>query len=372
LETRLREILTLHSRMYPRMEAADYIKLIYQNEFGPGHLKEEDAERYLREECATITAKDGSVPPQVEPIGNGLCRLYFGAELVSSGLLEVVARLVSTTAAARHGTQEAFENKLEVLKELSEGGVLPLPIGDLNAAITEYRAAGAPVPRHSDAYRSEYRPHYRVIKAAYGDFFPAFQAVQAQLNQKQTVIAAIDGRCGSGKTFLAQLLAEGFDCPILHMDDFFLTPEAKTPERLAQPGGNVDYERFWNEVLRPLIRGEAARFRPYDCGTGAYRPEVSVPPGGLVLVEGSYSQHPALRESYDLRFFLTCSAEEQAARLRRRCGEELLQRFRQEWIPLEEQYFAAFAPEQCANLVLDTTEFFHAVTVNSAAVQGKN
>lgn len=372
METALKEILTLHSQMYPRMEAADYIKLIYQNEFGPGHLKAADAEIYLREEYAAMTAEDRPLPPRVEPIGNGLCRLYFGAELAPSGLMEVVARLVSSTAAAHHGTEKAFEKKIEALEELAVEGILPLSPGELSVTIARYRAAGAPVPRHSDAYRSEYRPHYRVIKAAYGDFYPVFQAVQERMNRKQTLIAAIDGRCGSGKTFLARLLAEGFDCPVLHLDDFFLTPEAKTPERLAQPGGNVDYERFWNEVLRPLTRGEAARFRPYDCGTGAYRPEVIVPPGGLILVEGSYSQHPALWESYDLRIFLTCSPEEQTARLRRRCGEELLQRFRQEWIPLEERYFEAFAPDRQADLALDTTEFFHAAAFDSTVVPGKN
>ena len=371
METTLREILTLHSRMYPRMEAADFIKLIYQNEFGPGHLKAEDAESFLREECAAM-AVGRPLQPRVEPIGNGLCRLYFGADLASSGLAAVVARLVSSTAAAHHGTEAAFEKKLEMLEELAEDGILPLPPGDLSAAMARYRTAGAPVPRHSGVYRSEYQPHYRVMKAAYGDFYPVFQAVQEQMNRNQTLITAIDGRCGSGKTFLARLLAEGFDCPVLHLDDFFLTPEAKTPERLGQPGGNVDYERFGNEVLRPLTRGEAARFRPYDCGTGAYRPEVIVPPGGLILVEGSYSQHPALWDSYGLRIFLTCSPAEQTARLRRRCGEELLQRFRQEWIPLEERYFEAFAPDRQADLALDTTEFFHAAAFDSTVVPGKN
>ena len=34
----LENILTLHARRYPAMEAADYIKLLYQSEFGPGHM----------------------------------------------------------------------------------------------------------------------------------------------------------------------------------------------------------------------------------------------------------------------------------------------------------------------------------------------
>ena len=71
------------------------------------------------------------------------------------------------------------------------------------------------------------------------------------LTQKETVIVAIDGKCTSGKTTLASKLAEIYDCNVFHMDDFFLRPEQRTPERFAEVGGNVDYERFQEEVLHP-------------------------------------------------------------------------------------------------------------------------
>jgi hypothetical protein len=56
------------------------------------------------------------------------------------------------------------------------------------------------------------------------------------------------------------------------MDDFFLPFEQKTPERLAQPGGNADHERFAREVLGHLNRGEAFAYRRYDCGAGILSP----------------------------------------------------------------------------------------------------
>ena len=64
------------------------------------------------------------------------------------------------------------------------------------------------------------------------------------LEEKNFVIVAIDGKCTSGKTTLASQLAEIYDCNVFHMDDFFLRPEQRTPERFAEVGGNVDYERF--------------------------------------------------------------------------------------------------------------------------------
>jgi hypothetical protein len=36
------------------------------------------------------------------------------------------------------------------------------------------------------------------------------------------------------------------------MDDFFLRIEQRTPERMTEVGGNVDYERFLETVLFPV------------------------------------------------------------------------------------------------------------------------
>ena len=68
-------------------------------------------------------------------------------------------------------------------------------------------------------------------------------------NTKHPFLIAIDGMCGSGKTTLANYLAKELNASLFHMDDFFLQPHQRTPERLADPGGNVDYERFKAEVL---------------------------------------------------------------------------------------------------------------------------
>ena len=91
--------------------------------------------------------------------------------------------------------------------------------------------------------------------------------VDALLQQKDRVVIAIDGVCGAGKTTLAAKLAEHYDCNVIPMDDFFLRPEQRTPARFAEPGGNIDYERFYEEVLLPLREGRAFFYRPFDCKT---------------------------------------------------------------------------------------------------------
>ena len=70
------------------------------------------------------------------------------------------------------------------------------------------------------------------------------ERIERVFTEREHVFVAIDGPCASGKTTLAALLQRRFDGNVLHMDDFFLRPEQRTPERFAEPGGNVDRERF--------------------------------------------------------------------------------------------------------------------------------
>ncbi len=165
-------------------------------------------------------------------------------------------------------------------------------------------------------------------------------AIKALLAQKGTAIIAIDGKCTSGKTTLAARLAESFDCNVLHMDDFFLRPEQRTPERFREIGGNVDYERFKSEVLLPLQSGESFSYRPFLCSTQTLGEPISVTPKNLTIVEGTYSLHPHFEDPYDLKIILTVPEEIQRQRILNR-PQFLHDRFFKEWIPLENRYFEA-------------------------------
>ena len=138
------------------------------------------------------------------------------------------------------------------------------------------------------------------------------------------------------------------------MDDFFLRPVQRTAERLAHPGENVDHERFLAEVLGPARQGLPVTFRPYLCRRQALGDAVHAEAAALTVVEGAYACHPALWDSYDLRVFLTVKPDEQLRRIRRRSGPEQAAVFRTRWIPLEEQYFAAFSIFQRCDILLQS------------------
>ena len=114
------------------------------------------------------------------------------------------------------------------------------------------------------------------------------------LIQKDAVIVAIDGKCTSGKTTLASKLEQIYDCNVFHMDDFFLRPEQRTRSRFAEVGGNVDYERFQEEVPLPLRSGRSFSYRPFDCKTFTLSAPIIVTPKRLNIIEGTYSTIPIL------------------------------------------------------------------------------
>lgn len=182
--------------------------------------------------------------------------------------------------------------------------------------------------------------------------FPCVQKeLDRLLKQQSGVIVAIDGNCASGKTSLARQLSENYDCNVFHMDDFFLRPEQRTPERYAQIGGNVDYERFREEVLLPLKAGVAFSYRPFSCSTFTLSEPVSVQPGSISIIEGTYSLHPYFGDIYDLKIRLTVSPELQRQRILER-PEFLHRRFFEEWIPMENRYFEELQVSRKCDLVL--------------------
>lgn len=182
----------------------------------------------------------------------------------------------------------------------------------------------------------------------------------ADADGKRPWIVAIDGRCASGKSTLAESLRKEFgsSCSLVHMDDFFLQPAQRTPERYGQPGENVDHERIREEVLEPAAKGFSFAYQVFDCRKMDFGKTVLERQPELLIVEGSYSLHPDLQPYYDQKFFLTCSSSVQMKRIRNRNGEEKAIQFRDRWIPLEEAYFEKLEPQKTCSGVFSTDDLF--------------
>jgi len=159
----LTSILRHHARKYPLMEPRDAVKLLYQNEFGGGHLIPDETAClvYLRREYEA-TPRDSSIP-LLEPIGNGISRVMLAALDEAAYSPEQLGRDFIRSARMHQGTMEAFTKKLSLLQKLTLDGQMPFSPDALDAYLAEYARAGYPPVSHSDAYRAAYRPAYRVL-----------------------------------------------------------------------------------------------------------------------------------------------------------------------------------------------------------------
>ena len=126
--------------------------------------------------------------------------------------------------------------------------------------------------------------------------------LSAALAQKPTrpLVLALDGRCGSGKTTLANGLAAQLPgCTLLRTDDFYLPPAQRIPDWAHTPCANMDLTRLRDEALRLAYAGQTVAYRAYSCR------------------EADFSAR---------------------------------------WVPLEEGYFAQYGIEISADFVVETTQ----------------
>lgn len=344
------------------MELQDAVKLIYQSEFGGGHLimdEKESLERLLKEYRQGAWKQEGCKNGElVEKAGKGMCRISLRA--LEQGLSpETLNRMFVRSAGEIKGTTEVFEKNLEELVRLSEDGILPFDGEEARRYCLAYKEQGYPAVSHSRAYRELYHPAYRIVDGRYGEYLAVFLALDQLLSVRSLrkghqpcCVISIDGMSGSGKSSLAGLLKGIYSCNVFHIDDYFLQPQQRTGERLGEPGGNVDYERFKKEILDHVEDAEGLAYQVYDCGQQRLSGCVRVPYRELQVVEGSYSQHPYFGDVYDLRIFLEADEATQKARILKRNGEFMLRRFVNEWIPMENRYFRAFKIREKADVVL--------------------
>lgn len=350
------EFLLAQCRDCPALEPRDLFKALHQSVFGCGHFVTDEAAGLtrLREELSRLP-EDAAAG--LTPLDGPYVRLHLGY-LRQSGLSpRTLQRLFALSAESPAGDPAALEEKLRCLLELAREGRLPFSYEAARRAAASWREAGFPACHHSEAFRAARAPAYRVIRRSFVPLLPLLAALDRLLAERPRVVAALEGGSAAGKTTLAATLERLYpDCRVFHMDDFFLRPEQRTEARLAEPGGNVDRERFRAEVLEPLTRGETVQYRPYDCRTRTVGGPVPVVPGTLNIVEGAYSMHPLLAEHYDLSAFLRVSPALQRSRIERRNDPETRARFFGVWIPLERRYFDALDTANRCDLTLEVEE----------------
>jgi len=158
----LNKILTQHYKMYPLMEPRDFVKLIYQNEFGNTHFFTN------RMECRNFIEHELSLTEHLEedlyiPIGNGYCRLNLFTAKEKGIYIDKIVDLIGKNQNCEKGTLVNFKKKLEVLKKFYKENMDQKKNEQLNSFLKEYEKNEYPSVHHSLTYRKTYYPHYRLV-----------------------------------------------------------------------------------------------------------------------------------------------------------------------------------------------------------------
>lgn len=126
---------------------------------------------------------------------------------------------------------------------------------------------------------------------------------------------AIDGMTSAGKTTLAAHLSKKYGAPVIHLSDFLLPKTERKAGWEDTPAGEVDFERFDEEIVTPWMEKKPLVYSVVDPASGELIERRALPDGQMFLIEGTYCLHPCIRDFYDLRLFLRIDAAEQTRRL---------------------------------------------------------
>ncbi len=357
-----RDYLAEQMKIHPSIQPQDIVKMCYQATFGAEHLlfDENKAKEYFCEEY------DGLQPAKDEPlyeiISEDVCRMNMRAWKASGMPWEWLFRMfvgsacVSTLGQMHHEKNREekeflFWNRIDAVTEGMTKFQEPTFKEQWMVYINEYKMQGAHAVHHSDIYREHETPAYRIVNQKYVKLLPILQAA-ASLEKEGTKVIAIDGRAASGKTTLANMLEEILAVDVIRMDDFFVPPALRSEERFAQPGNNIHYERYMEEVLPYICQPESFSYHIFDCSVMDYNGEQVIKNSNWRLVEGAYSTHPRFGDYADLKVFFDIGKEEQMLRIIERNGEAMAQMFKERWIPMEEAYYHTFRIKQNADIVI--------------------
>ncbi|MBQ8408573.1 MAG: hypothetical protein IJY39_06870 [Clostridia bacterium] len=339
-----------HIKKHPSVMPQDVVKFCYQAAFGAEHLLSDlsVAKRYFDAEFNATEPREGQ---PFECLSDEACRVDLGAWKSTGMPAEWLFNMFVASASVKKDAAAAFDGYLHQAEAAFDESI-GFGLDEWRAFLENYLAQGVGAVHHSDIYRKSEKPAYRIVDRKFLPTIVLLEKLKCVTKESGAKIVAIDGRAASGKTTLAALLKTILGASVIRMDDFFLPPPLRTPERLSEMGGNVHYERFCEEVIPLVNKNDAFSYGVFDCGRMDLNGECLVEASEWRIVEGSYSHHPNFGDYADVKVFCTVSPEEQMKRILLRNGEKMAERFKKEWIPMEEKYFEAFHVCQRADVIL--------------------
>lgn len=322
-----------HLNKYPLIQKEDKIKLIYQSTLGPNHLgktlNKDNIKKRIEQEL-----KDESYDNNIyEWVSENFIRINLHQYNKQFELNDLIDNFIKSS--------EIIPYNIDVLKE------------NLNKFLTKEDLINydyQPIS-HSNIYRNEYLPHYLLINKDYLTIDLRIKQLDNFINKtKDYSITSLEGKCTSGKSTITKELENKYT--VINIDDFFLSKNKKTKERLNEIGGNIDYELVKETILKIKDawkeNKQVVEYTVFDCTKQAYYTK-KITLKNKVILEGVYSYHKYFNDLIDYLAYLQVDFDTQIKRVSNR---SLKERFINEWIPLENRYFDFYKLEDICDIII--------------------
>ena len=158
-----------------------------------------------------------------------------------------------------------------------------------------------------------------------------------------TVVVAVDGRSGSGKTLLGTAVATALDCPVVHLDEIYP----------GWDGLGAGVELATTYVLEPLARGERAAYPRWDWMRSRPGRTIPVDAGTHLVLEGCGALVPPAAGYAAVRVWVDAPTDVRKERALSRDGETYAPHW-ERWAAQEDAVYAHARPWEDADLVLRT------------------
>ena len=174
----------------------------------------------------------------------------------------------------------------------------------------------------------------------------------------EPVVVALDGRSGTGKSTIAEVIASRLGGVYIKTDDFWAGGanelwDARSIVKKVELA--IDWQRLRKEVVEPLLYGKQAQYHPYDFinDTGLSKDLIIKEPSDVIVLDGAYSSRPELEDIIDLKILVEVPNDNhRRTRLVNREGDAYMTDWHKRWDPAEDYYFSQLRKRDSFDMII--------------------
>ncbi|MCK4420727.1 HAD-IA family hydrolase [candidate division WOR-3 bacterium] len=192
---------------------------------------------------------------------------------------------------------------------------------------------------------------------------------------KSPIIIGINGVDTSGKTQFSILLSRylksrGYKTLLIHLDDFH------NPKRFREQGENeidsyinnaFNLKLLKDEILSPVKSGglvdKELTLLDLESDSFINKKHYHIDNQTIIILEGTLLYREPIDEFIDYRVYLDIDFEEVLKRAGQRdearFGKEILEKYKNKYIPIQKRYIEKYLPKKRSDLVIDNTDYNH-------------